>query len=188
MVSLGQQIYRYRLNEKDVIESVDDRWLAFARENGACRLNRASVVGRPIWDFIADDPTRALYGEIHQYVRCTGKSTVVPFRCDSPTLKRYMELTISKFDGQLQYESKLTRVAAHRRMSMYDPTKERSSESLTMCSMCKRSLIEPAGWQEMEDISLRLRLHDQETVPDLNYTVCPHCTGRFNKISSGSLH
>jgi len=184
MVSLGQKSYRYRLNENDVIESVDDRWLAFARENGACRLNLASVVGRPIWDFIADAPTRTLYGEIHDYVRSTGKPTVVPFRCDSPTLKRYMELTISKFNGQLQYESKLTRVSAHRRLSIYDRTKERSDESLTMCSMCKRSLIEPAGWQEMEDISLRLRLHDRANVPALRYTVCPQCTTRFSAKSN----
>jgi hypothetical protein len=50
---------------------------------------------------------------------------------------------------------------------------------LTMCSFCKRSLIEPSGWLEMEDISLRLKMDDQPSVPELRYTVCPDCSSRY---------
>lgn len=182
MVAPVQQVFRYRVDDNDVIEFVDQWWLAFARENSAFGLDEPSVVGHAIWDFIADEPTRTLYAEIHQHVRSTGKPVVVPFRCDSPTLRRYMEPTISGGNnGQLLYQSALVRTCPHRRQPVYDRTRQRSSESLTMCSMCKRSLIEPAGWLEMEDISLRLRMYDQQTVPELCYTVCPQCSSRFGQ-------
>ena len=184
MVVTVQQTYRYRLNEADEIEFVDDWWLAFAKENKAEGLNESSVVGHQVWDFIADDATRKLYQEIHEYVRSTGNPVDVPFRCDSPTLQRYMQLTISKAaEDQLLYESKLLRAVPQRRLAMLEPSRGRAESSLTMCSFCKRSLMEPSGWLDLENISLKLRMYDQQTVPQLQYTVCPDCS---NSISGSS--
>jgi hypothetical protein len=179
MVAPLNPTYRYVVDDADLIAEVDQWWLAFARENGTTELNADSVIGRSIWDFIAGEPTRALYRELHQYVRQTGHAVTVPFRCDSPTLQRYMQLTILRREaGGLQYESELLRVKAQRRMDTLDSCRKRSNAVLTMCSCCKRSLLEPAGWLDLEDISLRLRLFDQQTVPNLRYTVCPQCATR----------
>lgn len=176
MVVQAPPIYRYSLNEDDVITGVDHWWLAFAQENNAVSLTEKSVVGQAIWEFISDWPTRMLYKEIHERVRASGNPITIPFRCDSPTLQRHMQLTISKDDGgQILYESILVRAAPQRHLDILDQDKKRSIAFLTMCSFCKRSLIEPAGWLEMEDISLKLRLYDQQTVPSLRYTVCPEC-------------
>ena len=180
MVAPVQQIYRYGVDESDVIDFVDRWWLAYATENGAVGLEEASVVGRPIWEFIVDESTIALYREIHQRVRSTGRAIDVPFRCDSPRLRRYMQLTISRQDnGKLLYESMVIKTVPRHRLAVLDPMTKRSTSFLTMCSFCKRSLIEPSGWLEMEDIALRLRMDDQPTVPQLRYTVCPDCNNQF---------
>jgi hypothetical protein len=175
-----QPIYRYYLDEADVVVCVDHWWLAFAKENNAAGLNESSVIGKVVWEFISDEPTRTLYKEIHDHVRSSGNPITVPFRCDSPTLKRYMQLSICKHvDGQLLYESALIRALPQRRLAVLGSTQKRSNAFLTMCSFCKRSLIEPSGWLEMENISLKLRMYDKQTVPELRYTVCPECANQL---------
>jgi hypothetical protein len=177
MVAPVQQIFRYGINDADVIEHVDRWWLAFASENNANELDETSVLGHPIWEFIADLPTQRLYREIHHRVRSSGNPIEVPFRCDSPTMRRYMRLTIShSAAGHLRYESQLIRAVPQRQLPLLNPSSKRSDAFLTMCSCCKRSLIEPSGWLEMEDIALRLRMYDQQAVPDLRYTLCPDCS------------
>ncbi len=175
-----QPVYRYCLDEANVIVCVDHWWLAFAQENNAAGLNENTVVGRALWDFIADEPTRMLYQEINDHVRASGNPIKVPFRCDSPTLQRYMQLTISKqANGKLLYESALLRAVPQRRLAVLDSQQKRSNAFLTMCSFCKRTLIEPSGWLAMEDISLNLRMYDKQTVPELRYTVCPDCANEL---------
>ncbi len=182
MVAKIEAVYCYSLDAEDRIVSVDDWWLAFASENGAAELDRKSVLGRQVWEFICDEPTRTLYREIHNHVRATGHPIVVPFRCDSPMLQRFMQLRISLHaDGQLHYESRLIRVVPQARLGVLDPTREKSNNVLTMCSMCKRSLLEPVGWLDLQAISLQLRMFDQQKVPQLRYTVCPQCSNATSK-------
>jgi hypothetical protein len=169
-------MYRYLLDDEDSIVWVDGWWLAFAKENGAPELNETSVVGHAIWEFITGEPTKRLYEELHERVRNSGTPITVPFRCDSPTLQRHMQVTIHR-DGnrRLLYESRLLRVQPQPRVRMLDMHERRSNESLTMCSCCKRSLLEPSDWLDLQNISLRLRMFDEQTVPELQYTVCPDC-------------
>ncbi len=176
MVAPANTTFRYRLDSDDVIVWVDRWWLAFARENGAKHLDHDSVVGHDIWQFIGDPPTQGLYREIHQFIRETAGPVTVPFRCDSPSLKRYMQVKISAEDeGGLLYESTLLRVEPQQSVRLLESDRGRSDAFLTMCSCCKRSLLEPAGWLDLRSISLRLRLFDEQRVPEIRYTVCPEC-------------
>ena len=180
VVTQTSHIYRYRVDASDTIVAVDEWWLAFAKENNSLDLDEASVVGKSLWSFIADSPTQKLYKEIHRFVRVTGNPITVPFRCDSPTLRRYMQLTITRHDKQhLDYESVLLRAVPSRRLALLDPIQQRSAAFLTMCSFCKRSLIEPSGWLEIENIAIKLRLYREQTVPEIRYTVCPDCEDHF---------
>jgi hypothetical protein len=177
-------MYRYLLDDENNIVWVDDWWLAFANENGAPELNETSVVGHQIWEFIAGEPTRQLYEELHERVRNSGTPITVPFRCDSPTLQRHMQVTIhSDGNRRLLYESRLLRAEPQRRVKILDMHERRSSESLTMCSCCKRSLLEPSDWLDLQNISLRLRMFEQQTVPELRYTICPDCESQL-KLSN----
>ncbi len=188
MIATTHPICSYRVDEKDCIAFVDHWWLAFARENGAASLTEELVLGRSIWDFICDKPTQLLYNEVHAHVRATNKAILIPFRCDSPTMKRFMELKIRPYpNGQLEYESRLLQVVPQHHVSALDHGCERSQAFLTMCSVCKRSLIEPSGWLDLQNISLKLRTFEQAT-PQLRYTICPECSSTCHQVRSPLVH
>ena len=67
-----QLIFRYRVDARDRLVFVDPLWLAFARENGAADLTEQRVIGRSLWDFVADAETIRLYRELHARVRGCG--------------------------------------------------------------------------------------------------------------------
>ncbi len=169
-------IYRYRVDAADALIWVDDLWLAFARENGAADLTEQAVLGRTLWEFIMGEETRHLYRAIHARVRTHVKSVVLPFRCDSPTLQRHMRLTITRETmGHLRYDSMLVRVVPQDEQPLLNPRRPRSLSVVTMCSCCKRALLESAGWLEAEDFTARLGLFNCEKVPQIRHTLCPDC-------------
>ena len=87
-------VFEYQIDSNDVLVLVSDDWLAFARENGASELDAKFIIGRSLWDFIPDEPTQTLYRDVIATVRATDQPIVVPFRCDSPTLRRFMRLEV----------------------------------------------------------------------------------------------
>jgi hypothetical protein len=185
MLAVKVPRYRYRVDEADLLVWVDDLWLAFAKENGAPGLNRESVIGRSLWDYVAGEELCQLYKEMHYRVRKSGLSAVLPFRCDSPTLQRHMRLTISAENhGQLAYESLLVRVVPQSRLEVViDSGQPRSATTkLAICSCCRRALLEPAGWMDLEDASIRLQLFEGHTVPTLRHTICPDCVGTLQSL------
>jgi hypothetical protein len=172
--------YRYRVDAADTIVWVDDLWLAFARENCAVGLTKDAVLERSLWDFIVGDELRRLYMEIHARVRSSGRPAVLPFRCDSPTLQRHMRLTISReAEDHLLYESVLIRAVPQRKLDVLDPTQQHSDATLAICSCCKLALLEPVGWLELADVSVRLKLFEEQRVPRLRHTVCPECDAKL---------
>jgi hypothetical protein len=174
--------YRYRVDASDSLVWVGSLWLAFARENGAAELTEEAVLGRSLWDFVEGKETRELYREIHTRVRSGVPSVVLPFRCDSPSLQRHMRMTITREDaGYLMYESLLVRAVPQRHLGILDSQQPRSRAFLTMCSCCKRGLIEPVGWLNVEEFSARLQLFEAPKVPRLRHTICPACTAALRK-------
>jgi hypothetical protein len=177
--------YRYRVDSADVLVWVDALWLAFAQENGAAELTEDSILGQSLWGYVAGDEIRTLYREIHTRVRLSGKPVVIPFRCDSPTLQRHMRLTITPGDaGQLSYESLLLQAKPQRRLRVLDSKQPRSNSFLTMCSCCKRVLLEPVGWLGVEDICARLGLFETQKPPRLRHIICPECAHAVNSASN----
>jgi hypothetical protein len=177
MVYASLPRYRYSVDAQDVISSVSPNWLAFARENGAPELTAQAVVGHCLWDFIDGIETIRLYQAILQRVRTTAVQILVPFRCDSPTLRRYMRLEISSQpQDSVQLDGLLVRVEpTTARVNLLDPRFPRSHDVLNVCSCCKRAMVEPMGWLEIEDIAVRLHLLEQERAPQMHYDVCPDC-------------
>jgi hypothetical protein len=176
--------YRYRVDAADVILSANPFWFAFAQENGAAELTERSVLGQSLWNFVEGEAVRRLYREIHARVRVSGRRVVLPFRCDSPLLRRHMRLTITREDeGALLYECILVRAEPQRRLAVLDAEQPRSDAFLTICSCCKRALLEPVGWLDVEDIAARLKLFETQRVPRLHHVICPSCTHALREAS-----
>jgi hypothetical protein len=175
--------YRYRVDGNDVLVWVDSWWLAFARENGGPELTKEYVLGRSLWDFIADSGTRELYQQIHQQLRAGRQRVVLPFRCDSPTVNRHMQLTITtEPNGQLSYESVLLRAETHRKLALLDRDQRRSDAFLTVCSCCMTALLEPSGWLDLAEVVVRLHLLESERAPRLRHVTCPRCADQFRLV------
>ena len=175
MVTQDPRKYRYHVDADDVLVGVDSWWLAFARENGAAELTEEALIGRSLWDFVAGDDTRQFYRGLHARVRTSAEPKIISFRCDSPGLQRHMRLKITKDKDQLVYESQLVRVEPRRCLKLLDSLQPHSDAVLTICSVCMRALIEPTGWLDVEDISVRLALDEKQQVPRLRHTICPRC-------------
>jgi hypothetical protein len=169
-------VYQYRVDAVDRLVWVDPWWLAFARENGASELTAETVLGQSLWDFIADSSTRQLYQGIHQRLRQRGRPATLPFRCDSPTVRREMRLTITcESSDQLHYESTLLSVEPITTQKFIDPLARRSASQITMCSCCKQCLIESHGWLEPDTVARFSRIFEAEPLPPIRYALCPKC-------------
>jgi hypothetical protein len=92
-------VVEYRLDAHDRIVAVNEDWRRFATANGTGTLMPENVVGRPLRDFVSGDITRMFVDTLLQGVRLTGRERTVPYRCDSPDAKRYMEMTVSPAAG-----------------------------------------------------------------------------------------
>jgi hypothetical protein len=68
-----------------------------------------------------------------------------------------------------------------------DAEHERSQAFLSMCSCCKRSLLEPVGWLDLEEVSVRLRIFEMPKIPKVHYTVCPNCASAAQQTHIGKL-
>ena len=175
---MGDQLprCRYSIDKHDLIEMVDETWLAFARENGAARLTRDRVIGKSLWSFIQGNATRQFYEAIFENVRQQSGIAVVPFRCDSPNLLREMRLIVKAGDDDaIHLEGILCRVQLTRYLHLLDARARRSREKLTICSLCKRTLVEPMGWIEMSETAVQLRLYGDRLQPKVTYSLCPAC-------------
>lgn len=182
--ALSAPRYRYVVNAHDVITSVSANWLAFAQENGAPDLTEQAVLGQSLWHFIDGAPTVRLYQAVLQRIRTSVPRIMLPFRCDSPALRHYMRLEIScQPQGSIQFEGLLERVEPTEWFKVLDSRAPRSHDSLTLCSFCKRALVEPRGWPEIEDAIVRLHLFEAVRSPQLRHAICPDCLAAADVLS-----
>ena len=135
----------YRVDRHDVITRVNAAWRAFAAENGARSL-AARAVGTSLWAHVEGAETRALYAGVHAAVRRSGRPVTLPFRCDGPEERRWMELTVRPLGGgNLQVVSALVQRAASPRVPLLDPAEPRGAGQFVMCSWCKRVRVDGDG-------------------------------------------
>lgn len=163
----------YRLDADDVIASVSGDWEGFSAGNGARGLTVRKVVGRPLWDFIVDQSTRTLYADLMRTVRDEGRRIQFPYRCDSPTLKRFMTMTIEPLpDRGLAFGSVLRHVEERCRLEFRYVRS--APKLLTRCSLCG-ALKYNGEWTDVVDaVSQGLVLNCDEPIL-VAYGVCPGC-------------
>lgn len=166
----------YCVNAEDIIISFSENWQAFARENGWEGDSGDMVIGRLLWDFIEDHETMSLYESILHRVRQGMRIGPIPFRCDSPFERRFLELLLTpQADGQVLFSSTLVRREPRDPVSLIDKKAPRSNELLKICSMCKKILLSQNEWVEIEEGLTRLKLFEGDAMPGLTHGICPAC-------------
>ena len=167
----------YTIDAEDRIVSLSDGWDTFAIENQAPDSCLSSgVLNRRIWDFISDLETRHLYQVINGSVRSSGRPVTVPFRCDAPDRRRFLEMKIvSAKQKQIEYKSALIREEPREPVALLMAGISRSDELVKMCSMCKQVNLPDGAWVEAEVAIAGMRLFEKSTLPGISYGICPKC-------------
>jgi hypothetical protein len=170
------QTIEYHVDGQGLLIYVSDSWTQFALDNSSPHLVAERVIGKPLVSFISDMETRYLYHIILERVRSTEVPVVVTLRCDSSSLRRFLELVISPLPGQdIQFSSRTLRTEPREPVPLLDPNTHRSDEYLRMCSWCKRILVSDDQWVEVEEAVTQLELFHLDALPDLTHGVCPDC-------------
>jgi hypothetical protein len=160
---------QYELDSKNVITAVNPAWEAFALANAGRQLLAEQVVGRRLFDYITGDPTRMYLEALLQTVRRAAAPLVRPYRCDSPGLRRFMEMEIRPLaGGGLELSHRLLRTQLIERPVSFTTTAAAGGQLLKRCSVCGR-LAQPGGWREPSDVAAA-----GGELPVI-YTVCPDC-------------
>jgi hypothetical protein len=155
-------------NVEGVIQSVGEQnWEQFAYSNNAPNLNADSILGRNFFDFVAGETVKQhLDKQLRLLVQSDFRNLVLPYRCDSPDIKRNMRQSItllvenSKASGFL-FQSVLLNSKQRPPLDIFDVStieksmsEDRELEIIYMCSYCQKVKSETytqSNWIEAED-------------------------------------
>jgi hypothetical protein len=168
----------FKIDMDDDIIAVNEAWDAFALKNDAPELVGTKVVGRSLWDFVGDQTTRQLYRELLTHVR--GGATVrFPFRCDSPGLRRRLEMIVWPTEDTLVgFESHVVTSEPRVEQPMWERHALRSGDLVRVCGWCKR--VDVSGqWREIEEAIVQLTLFEQHHPPQMTHGICSPCLERM---------
>jgi hypothetical protein len=164
-----------------MIVIVNEAWLSFADENDARNLTRDFVLGKSLWEFITDKETRHLYQIMLDKVRTSKSAITIPFRCDSPNCRRYMELKIEALTEDLiQFSSRILKQEFRDPNKLLDESENRSNQTLTICGWCKK-VKAGAEWVEVEEAIEYFGLYENVPIPQLTHGMCPTCSENLRR-------
>lgn len=176
-VTMNDRVFRYQVDGLNRIVSVDDAWLDFAHENQAPHLNEDSVIDRSLFDFVFDLDTVHIYRLLLERLRFSGEAITVPFRCDSPTCRRFMSLTMSLAqDGHVLFESRILREEPRDYVALLDPSVGRSkARFVKVCGWCKKVRIREERWVEVEAAVEHVEFFTRDECTRVTHGMCPPC-------------
>lgn len=175
--SSGDPLIRYRIDAEDRILSVNQTWCDFARENGGADLLPPQVIGRSLWEMIADQASQDIYSAILKRVRSGTTPVVFPLRCDSPRLRRHLKVSlIAGNDGEVEFVTELISAIPRAPLAIFDATVSRTQAILSMCGWCHKMPTESGQWLEAEVACARLGLFERADQPALSHGICPECS------------
>lgn len=174
---MGVETLSYAIDDQDRLIKVDEGYYRFAEENGWD--GAGASLGRSLWDFVAGHEVKRLQRLLLRRIRDGVREVELPFRCDGPDVRREMDVRIAAdrtgrvvlFSSRLRSEEE-----REERQPLLDPLTPREDDFMTMCAWCDRFLVE-GEWVEVEEAVKRLGLFRRTTMPALDHSICPQCSG-----------
>lgn len=174
-MDFDRRTFIHTVDSSGTIIAVNDEWLSFARENDAPELGRGAVVGRPIWDFISDKETRHISRLILEKAQKSGRKLSIPYRCDSPGMRRFLEMEIAPLEnGNIEFRSRHLKSEKRDANILLDRRAERTGEFLAICSWCRRVRL-GGEWVEVDEAVSKLALFSSPALPQLTHGICKDC-------------
>lgn len=162
----------YTVDAEDRVTAVCPQWDLVATQGGGSAQAMASgVIGLPLNRFISGDATRMFMDAALQAVRLTGQPRILHHRCDTPTVRRRLEMTLVPLGGgAVRIEHRLIEQQLRVRTLVCETDADLvngKAGSVWRCSLCLS--IQHAGlpWQASELLASKRLV--------VRYTVCPRC-------------
>lgn len=167
----------YRIDNRNRIVSLSGNWLSFAADNNGLEKNTPDkIVGVSVFDCITGHDTKQLYQIILGKVRSCNKSVKLLFRCDSPNLCRYLQLSIIPLeDSFVEFQSIILRTEPRETVELLKNDIGRSDDFIKICSVCKNIKVSDTEWEETEVAINTLRIFDTTRLPQLTHGLCLAC-------------
>lgn len=167
------------------------QWQDFLERTGFVPSVTENVIGRNLFDFITGAEVRASYQRLHDSVwRGQGQKLSFQYRCDGPSVKREMRMSLSRLSlagtgGAVLYQSQLLSEVPRPPIKLLDPdlilgvmTNERDYPIVSLCSYCQK-VAWPIGeyredareWISPEDYYARGGQSDVR----VSHGICPTC-------------
>lgn len=183
-----EKIVIYRVNSKDEIIWLNEEWSDFAKENMAANYSPSYFLGKSIISFIAGRETKHLYQVIMDRVRKSKLNAAFPFRCDSPTIRRFMNMLITPHENfELEFRSQILKIEFRDPVNLLDSTISRSDSLIRMCSWCKKVFVHDSDWVEVEEAVKILRLFEDQPIPQITHGACERCENIFLNSMEGGI-
>lgn len=167
----------YRIDAADRIQAVSDAWVRFANDNQGGALLPPSILGRLLWDSIEDPATRQIYEGMLRHVRQGEGAVRFRFRCDSPTMRRLLEMEITaERDECVTFTTSVVESQSRPAVALLDPLAPRSDAVSIVCGWCNRFAAPEGAWLEAEDAIAALGIFEGALPPQLSHGICPDCS------------
>lgn len=168
----------YRIDSDDRITALNSGWKRFAEINGAPDLNDERLIGQSLWQYIADDSTVRIYEILLREIRQDCASLTFPFRCDSPEMRRYMEMNlVACGEGSVEFRSRIVRTELRNQKVFCQHASVAAKKLLLRCSFCNRVRFEE-NWSDVVDAAAKIL--DREIPMQVCYAVCETCDSEIN--------
>ncbi len=177
----------YWLDDDNIIRRVDDHWdQAMDSQNWSDRASANRIVGKLLSEFICDDVTRMYVATMIESVRVIPHTSFRPYRCDTPDMKRFMQMIITpEENGWIRVSHQLLRTEPLRKPVTFTTTpqisplrqlKNNQTINFVRCSICNR--LQRYGnwdhsWHEVDFFAIPG--HASEEPLKVLHSVCPDC-------------
>lgn len=176
----------YVVAPNDHLVEVSREWTEFALKNDGAEILPEEVIGRSLWDFIADDPTRELYEAVLDHVR-SGQTTDLVLRCDAPERRRLIEMIVTRLpDGNVEFKTVLLASKPRAAQRLLARSTPRNGRRVMMCSWCDLVNVDVEKWFEVEAAMEYLEIADATELPAIDPVVCPACYTKVMEILAKS--
>jgi hypothetical protein len=172
----------YSIDKLNNIVYVNGEWDRFALANDGHEFTGSKVLNRSFWDFVSGETLRQLYFSIFRQVRA-GKILQFDFRCDSPDLRRFLNVRItSTRDSSVWFETTTIKTEEREASALFKRRPMPTEGPVIVCSWCNKVKIGGNLWVEAEKAVKALSFFEKDAVPQLSHGICTHC---YDDITAG---
>lgn len=167
---------RYTIDRNDTLVEVGGAWSDFLAANDGAELAPDRVLGRRLWDWVADPTTIHLYQTMTTRVRRGAPPLNLCVRCDAPERRRLLDLSMrAREGGAIEFVVTPVEEQARPRLSLLDRRVARDERLLSACSWCNRLRAPDGRWVEAEEAVRAWDLFAGSPVPGLTHGICEVC-------------